>query len=118
MCWMHGLKACNRCLKGRRTYVDMRMTVRHEGEGHEPVSNGKIRAGVSNRKDEDYPIWAVLGTKGKQLRVSRILFKWLNRRSQRRSFTWEEFEGCWERYRAMKPRITERYYQLKLNLSY
>jgi RNA-directed DNA polymerase len=50
--------------------------------------------------------------------VRRILFKWLNRRSQRRSFTWEEFERCWERYRAMKPRITERFYQLKLNLSY
>jgi RNA-directed DNA polymerase len=50
--------------------------------------------------------------------VRRILFKWLNRRSQRKSFTWEKFEGCWERYRAMKPRITERYYQLKLNLSY
>jgi RNA-directed DNA polymerase len=47
----------------------------------------------------------------------RILFKWLNRRSQRKSFTWEEFDRCWKRYRVMKPRITERSYQLRLNLS-
>jgi RNA-directed DNA polymerase len=48
----------------------------------------------------------------------RILFKWLNRRSQRRSFTWEEFKRCWERYRVMKPRVTEGSYQLNLNLKF
>jgi RNA-directed DNA polymerase len=47
-----------------------------------------------------------------------ILFKWLNRRSQRRSFTWEVFEKYWKHYRVLKPRITERSYQLKLNLSF
>jgi hypothetical protein len=29
--------------------------------------DGKIRAGTSDGKDEDYPVWAVYGTKGKQL---------------------------------------------------
>jgi RNA-directed DNA polymerase len=50
------------------------------------------------------------------LQAKQLLFKWLNRRSQRRSFNRKEFEKCWNRYRVLKPRITERSYQLKLNL--
>lgn len=37
----------------------------------------------------------------------RILYKWLNRRSQRKSFTWEEFTTKMKWYGLMKPRITE-----------
>ena len=37
--------------------------------------------------------------------VKRLLFKWLNRRSQRRSFNWEEFKRLLERYPLPKPRI-------------
>jgi len=39
--------------------------------------------------------------------VKRILYKWLNRRSQRRSFNLVEFDACWERYGVPKPRIVE-----------
>lgn len=39
--------------------------------------------------------------------AKRILFKWLNRRSQKKSFNWEEFEKVLERYRVLKPRTTE-----------
>ncbi|MBK5102467.1 MAG: hypothetical protein JJE15_16020 [Desulfobacteraceae bacterium] len=39
--------------------------------------------------------------------VKRILYKWLNRRSQRRSFKLVEFDACWERYGVPKPRIVE-----------
>lgn len=42
----------------------------------------------------------------------RILYKWLNRRSQRRSYKWEEFNKVLERYQVLTPRITERSYQL------
>jgi group II intron reverse transcriptase/maturase len=38
----------------------------------------------------------------------RILYKWLNRRSQRRSFNYEEFSEVLKRYRIEKPRITEK----------
>ncbi len=39
--------------------------------------------------------------------VKRILYKWLNRRSQRRSFNLAEFSACWKRYGVPKPRIVE-----------
>ena len=45
----------------------------------------------------------------------QIIFKWLNRRSQRNSFTWEEFKRLWSRFRVPKPRITEGPNQLALN---
>jgi group II intron reverse transcriptase/maturase len=37
----------------------------------------------------------------------RILFKWLNRRSQRRSYHWEGFEELLEYHRVEKPRIVQ-----------
>ena len=36
-----------------------------------------------------------------------ILFKWLNRRSQKRSYTWRAFNRLLERYEIPKPRIVE-----------
>jgi RNA-directed DNA polymerase len=40
--------------------------------------------------------------------VRRILFKWLNRRSQRKSFNWKQFETLLIRHNIEKPRITQR----------
>ena len=37
-----------------------------------------------------------------------VVLKWLNRRSQRRSFTWVRFLAMLERYGIPKPRITEK----------
>ncbi len=37
--------------------------------------------------------------------VERILFKWLNRRSQRKSFTWEQFQMYLDKIRFPKARI-------------
>lgn len=39
---------------------------------------------------------------------SRILFKWLNRRSQRRSFNWATFSEVLIFYEFPKPRIVPR----------
>lgn len=41
-------------------------------------------------------------------RVKEIMFKWLNRRSQRKSYTWEKFKKLMERLRIARPRIVER----------
>jgi len=38
----------------------------------------------------------------------RILFKWLNRRSQRPSYTWPAFNRLLKRFRVPTPRIGER----------
>jgi group II intron reverse transcriptase/maturase len=40
-------------------------------------------------------------------RACRIVFKWLNRRSQKRSYTWEAFKRLLARYGVPPPRITE-----------
>lgn len=39
--------------------------------------------------------------------ATKILYKWLNRRSQRRSFTSDEFRETMKRYGLVKPRIIE-----------
>lgn len=45
-----------------------------------------------------------------------ILYKWLNRRSQRRSFNLTDFTACVKRYRVPKPRIVEsRHIQLSFD---
>lgn len=50
--------------------------------------------------------------------VELNLYKWLNRRSQRRSLTWQGLKDLIAHYRIEKPRITERQdHQLKLALS-
>jgi len=40
--------------------------------------------------------------------VCRLLFKWLNRRSQRRSYNWEQLKRLLRRHAVAKPRIIER----------
>ena len=41
--------------------------------------------------------------------VRRMWFKWLNRRSQRKSFNWEEFQKVLNRHPLPKPRILKSY---------
>jgi group II intron reverse transcriptase/maturase len=41
--------------------------------------------------------------------VERMWFKWLNRRSQRKSFNWEEFQGLLKRFSLPRPRIVKGY---------
>jgi group II intron reverse transcriptase/maturase len=51
--------------------------------------------------------------------VRRILFKWLNRRSQKRSYNWEKFNRMLRIYRLEAPRIVERRInQYNLGFSY
>ncbi len=37
----------------------------------------------------------------------RILLRWLNRRSQRRSYTWDKFDAMLRRHAIPPPRIVE-----------
>ncbi|KNZ69845.1 hypothetical protein Tfer_1455 [Thermincola ferriacetica] len=49
----------------------------------------------------------------------RILYKWLNRRSRRRSFNWMEFRKTLDRYKILRPRIMEsRNCQLELEFDF
>jgi len=42
--------------------------------------------------------------------VRKLIFKWLNRRSQRRSFTWENYAKYLQRYSLPKPKIYHNFY--------
>lgn len=44
----------------------------------------------------------------KTTRLLEHLYKWLNKRSRRRSFTWEEFNKKMKWYGLIKPKITEK----------
>lgn len=46
-----------------------------------------------------------------------ILYKWLNRRSQKKSCNWSKFKKLLKNYRILKPRITQRY-EVQLCLSF
>ena len=39
--------------------------------------------------------------------VERLLYKWLNRRSQKHSYTWQGFKDLLKQYAIARPRITE-----------
>ncbi len=37
-----------------------------------------------------------------------LIFKWLNRRSQRKSFNWTEYNAAWERWKLPAPQVNEK----------
>jgi len=48
--------------------------------------------------------------------ATRILFKWLNRRSQRKSYNWKGFSELLKFFRIERPRITEKKKQIQFAL--
>ncbi|BBN98520.1 group II intron reverse transcriptase/maturase [Sporolactobacillus terrae] len=53
-----------------------------------------------------------------RLQVIQLLYKWLNRRSQKRSYTWEKFNQLLKRCPLPQPRNKVNIYQLRPELSY
>jgi hypothetical protein len=53
-----------------------------------------------------------------QYEVNRLLYKWLNRRSQRKSFTWEKFNLFLKKCKFPRPKINVNIYEFKLRYSY
>lgn len=51
-------------------------------------------------------------------RVKQLLFKWMNRRSQRKSFTWDKFNLFLSKYPLPNPRIKVNIYDLRSDISY
>lgn len=62
--------------------------------------------------------WNYYGVRGNMEMLNRfhqqcrkLLYKWLNRRSQKRSYTWEELTAMLEKFQIPSPRIVETAYQ-------
>ncbi|WP_308161457.1 reverse transcriptase domain-containing protein [Bacillus sp. ISL-46] len=51
-------------------------------------------------------------------KIEKLLFKWLNRRSQRKSFTWDKFNLFLNKYPLPSPRIKVNIYDLRKEISY
>lgn len=51
-------------------------------------------------------------------KIQYLLFKWLNRRSQRKSFTWEKFRLFLHKYPLPSPRVKVNIYDLRKRISY
>jgi group II intron reverse transcriptase/maturase len=51
-------------------------------------------------------------------KIRNLLFKWLNRRSQRKSFTWDKFSLFLDKYPLPSPRIKVNIYDLRKEISY
>jgi RNA-directed DNA polymerase len=50
--------------------------------------------------------------------VRRLTFKWLNRRSQRKSYTWVRFDKMFEYFEIPKARIYVNLFELKKEITY
>ena len=50
--------------------------------------------------------------------VNKLLFKWLNRRSQKKSFTWEKFNLLLQRFPLPEPRNKVNIYELRDHVGY
>ncbi|KQL18363.1 hypothetical protein AN957_07105 [Cytobacillus solani] len=51
-------------------------------------------------------------------KIEGLLFKWLNRRSQRKSFTWDKFRLFLDKYPLPSPKIKVNIYNLRKEISY
>lgn len=99
----------------RRTSPEkLRKSVEHLKEWFREVRHWPTRSLVEalNRKLRGY--WNYYGVRGNMDSLSKLhwqvrglLFKWLNRRSQRRSYTWDGFGAMCEYLQLEKPRIVE-----------
>lgn len=51
-------------------------------------------------------------------KIRSILYKWLNRRSQRKSFNWDKFQLLLDKYPLPSPRVKVNIYDLREEISY
>ena len=74
------------------------------------VKLGEIIEGINRKLRGHYQFYGVIGNSAGLneyfTQVNKLLFKWLNRRSQKRSMTWISY-GEKVRKKLLSPRITE-----------
>jgi RNA-directed DNA polymerase len=111
----------NPWLKQQTSSKKLRSAVKRMWQWCKKNRSRKVRElmGVLKRKLEGYfNHYGVVGNLRRMQaylsHVERAAFKWLNRRSQKKSYTWKEFRKLKIRYRWPKPRIQPRFKQREL----
>ncbi|MCT4563322.1 MAG: group II intron reverse transcriptase/maturase, partial [Maledivibacter sp.] len=84
--------------------------------------NCRLRNMISNLNDKLRGYYNYYGVIGNWKRIEqfhsiviKLLYKWLNRRSQRRSFNWTQFSEKMRWYNLQKPFIKREYEQLRFS---
>ncbi len=104
----------HRIVRRRTTAKKFRASLRAMKEWLKEARSLPLAAIVTTlgRKLKGY--WNYYGVIGKSERLTRcahevkgLVFKWLNRRSQRKSYTWTAFTDAWESWKLPPPVITE-----------
>jgi hypothetical protein len=79
-------------------------------ERHQRI--GRLLATLNSKYRGYWNYYGVIGNSASLQRffytTQRLVFKWLNRRSQRRSYTWAGFNALVYYFAVERPRITER----------
>lgn len=103
------------CVKRRTSRRKLRASLRRIREWCKEHRNWRLDRlfGVLNAKLRGYyNYYGVIGNYASlrefYQRALRILFKWMNRRSERRSYNWVGFRDLLVHFRVERPRITER----------
>jgi group II intron reverse transcriptase/maturase len=72
----------------------------------------EIIAGLKRKLQGHWNYYGVIGNSGRTgafaYHARFLVYKWLNRRSQRRSFTFKSFADAWKRWQIPSPRVVEK----------
>src|ERR1044071_4752528 len=80
-------------------------------KSHRSIKVSEIMGTLRRKFQGHWNYYGVIGNSQSlstyQYRANRIVFKWLNRRSQTTSYTWDAFNKLLQRFAVPPPRITE-----------
>jgi len=99
------LKAIKEWVKGNRT-VDIKYTMKSLNRKLSGLYNYYCITDSTNSMTVFYH------------RVIQLLYKWLNRRSQKKSFNWEKFQKFLAKYPVVKPKVKVNIYELRQEVGY
>ncbi len=105
-------------IKRRTARKKMRIGMQRLKEWIQARRNQKVRKVMKTLASKLRGTWNYYGILGNSRSMSqfydeanRTVFKWLNRRSQKRSYTWKGYNRLLQRFEVPPPRIVEKPYQ-------
>ena len=113
--WEKGLRSGRPNVKRRTSRKKLRGAVSRFTEWIKAERHGKLGEWMTKVAQKYRGHWNYYGLIGNSRSLQQyyqqtrgILFQWVNRRSQRRSYTWATFDRLLERYQVPRPRIVEK----------
>ncbi len=112
--WEAGRKSGQPVVKRRTSRKKLQGSVRRFTEWIQTSRHQKIRKLMKTLAAKYRGYWNYYGLRGNSQSLAQfywqttgVLFKWLNRRSQKTSYTWRRFRRLLHRFQVLPPRIVE-----------